>query len=219
VLVLRNLLFTGAALATLASFGAPAQALPTTLTFDLTCGIGGVAQPCNTGPYGTIVLTNGADGKSVNVAETLLNGNVYAGSGAGDALAFNVDKVVTLSNILPAGTFVADSSPKGVPYGTFGYAIDYTGNGTSPPNFASFSFTTSDGSTLTVQDFIKNTAGYYFASDIGVLQSNGSFVTGNVAADSDPPPPPPSVPEPMTLSLLGTGLLGLGILRRTRRHA
>ena len=65
--------------AALAGFGAPAQALPTTLTFDLTCGIGAVAQPCNTGPYGTIVLTNGADGKSVNVAETLLNGNVYAG--------------------------------------------------------------------------------------------------------------------------------------------
>jgi hypothetical protein len=213
---MRNLLFTGVALAALAGIMSPAQALPTTLTFDLTCGLGG--PPCGSTVYGTITLTNGSDGKSVNVSETLLNGNVYAGTGAGDALAFNVDKAVTLGNIVPAGTFAVDNTPKGVPYGTFGYAIDYTGNGTSPPNFSAFSFSTTDGSTLTVQDFTKNTAGYYFVSDIGVLGSNGKFATGNVASNSMHTDPP-SVPEPLTISLLGSGLIGLGIVRRTRRSA
>jgi PEP-CTERM motif len=112
--------------------------------------------------------------------------------------------------------FAVDNTPKGVPYGTFGYAIDYTGNGTSPPNFSAFSFSTTDGSTLTVQDFTQNTAGYYFVSDIGVLGSNGKFATGNVASNSVASN---SVPEPLTISLLGSGLIGLGIVRRTRRSA
>jgi hypothetical protein len=213
---MRNLLFTGVALAALTGIMSPAQALPTTLTFDLTCGLGG--PPCGSTVYGTITLTNGLDGKSVNVSETLLNGNVYAGTGAGDALAFNVDKTVTLGNIVPAGTFAVDHTPKGVPYGIFGYAIDYTGNGTSPPNFSAFSFSTTDGSTLAVQDFTTNTAGYYFVSDIGVLGSNGKFATGNVGSNSIHTDPP-SVPEPLTISLLGSGLIGLGIVRRTRRSA
>jgi hypothetical protein len=207
------LLLSAVAVGGVFAAAAPAQALPTTLTFNLTCGLGATAQPCNTGPYGTITLTNGA-ANTVNISETLLHGNVFAGSGAGDALAFNVDKAVTLGNVVPAGTFVVDSTPKGVPYGTFGYAIDYTGSGTSPPTFTSFSFTTTDGSTLTVQDFVTNVAGYFFASDIGVLQTNGTFQTGNVASNG--PTTPQSVPEPISIALMGVGLLGLGSTRRRR---
>src|ERR1700674_3534730 len=189
--------FAGGMLTALSALTAPAQALATSLTYTLTCPIGG--PPCGSTVFATVTLTNGADGHSVDVSETLATGNVYAGGGAGDALAFNVDKAVTLSNILPSGTFVQDLSPKGVPYGTFGYAVDYTGNGTSPPNFTSFSFTTNDGSTLTVQDFVANAAGYFFTSDIGVPKAGGGFNTGNVASNGSTIPTP--APEPASMAL------------------
>jgi hypothetical protein len=120
------------------------------------------ATPAHMAP---ITLTNGA-ANTVNISETLLYGNGFADSGAGDALAFNADKTVTLGNVVPAGTFVVDSTPKGDPYGKFRYAIDYTGHGTCPPTFTSFSFTTTDGSTVTVQDFVANAAGYFFAGGL-----------------------------------------------------
>ena len=56
-----------------------------------------------------------------------------------------------------------------------------------------------------------NSQNFLAAAHIGY---NGGEITGFAAGNSTPS----TVPEPLTLSLLGTGLIGLGIVR-TRRHA
>lgn len=208
----RKLLLAGISAAAIGVTGA-AYAVPTALTYNLTCTD---TTHCNGPSWGTITLTNNANGHEVDVGVNLLGGAVFAGTGAGDAIAFNVGKAVTLTNIQPAGTFVVDASPKGVPFGNFQYGIDYTGSGTSPPTFTSFSFSTNDGTTLTVQDFVANAAGFFFVSDIGIPKVGGGFNTQNVASNGTNPPP---IPEPLSISLLGAGLAAVGTLKRRRQPA
>src|SRR3954454_21854450 len=73
-----------------------------TLSYD------GCTGSCGTGPFGTVALDQTAPGK-VSVTLNLAAGERFAGSGAGDALEFNVTGPVTLGNISPG--FAAGPSP------------------------------------------------------------------------------------------------------------
>jgi PEP-CTERM motif-containing protein len=174
-----------------------------------TGGCGSVGIP----PFGSITLHQ-VDANTVRVTESLVSGVEFVHTGAGDAIVFNTDKAVSLSNI--SSGFSQDMSAPPIHVGSFGnflYGIlcSGCGNGASGPLPGPLTFTAADGGTLSVTDFVANAGGWYFAADLVNLNAVGA-PTGNVGAGA----PSTSVPEPTMLALFGTGLLVLAVGRRRK---
>jgi hypothetical protein len=189
----------GAMLAVLALTPAVKGATIFTLTENGCSGTGG----CGTGPFGTISLTQ-TTASLVTVTLTLAGGENFSGTGAGDALEFNVTGPITIGNIT-SGFAVGPAPDTASTFGTFLESVTCTacqgGSGPTGP----LSFTVTSGGGVTIADFIANSGGFFFASDI---LGNGN--TGNVAAKGTTS----TVPEPISSALVGGGLLSLFLLRR-----
>jgi hypothetical protein len=223
------------------------------LAFSLACGFAAPASASLvftlSGGDGTITLTDGtgtgAGGNgiatgSVQLSETLTP-NVFAVSGAGDALEFSLASTVAaitasgISNLsftgasptAPSSLYGFDPSPtkpKGV-ISHLEYGINCTscGNGTSPPEYNALSFVLAG---VQSSDFIAgDSAGEYFLSDIGIVTTGSVQSTGLVGATGPGTTSPPTlggggdigVPEPVSINLLAVGLVALGLARR-RKH-
>lgn len=187
-------------------------------TITYTLNQDGCSGTCGTSPFGTITLTDtGVGSTTVTVTETLKAGERFAGTGAGDALEFNVDKAITIGNI-SAGFGIGPAPDTASTFGTFLYSIACTscsgGNAGNPTGPLTFTVTNAGG--LTINDFIANAGGYFFSSDI--FGTNGN--TGNVAAMSGTTGGGSPTPEPGTilLSLAGMGLIGLSSVRKRVRR-
>jgi hypothetical protein len=171
------------------------------------------------GPFGTITLTQTAAGV-VTVKEVLAANEYYASTGAGDSLEFNIkpsDGTLSFGSI-SSGFEVGPAPDTASPFGTFLESITCIsptacqgGNTTNTAGPLSFTVTSASG--VNVSDFIGNSGGFFFASDIFIGNTvTGVGQTGNVASGG----PNGITPEPSSLMLLGTGILGAAALYRRR---
>src|SRR5260370_5688244 len=157
--MLKRLLFLGS-VCVLASATFAHADLSYTLNLD-GCSFGG----CGSAPFGTIQLVQTTP-TLVTVTETLSAGEHFAGTGAGDALEFNVNGPITI-NVLTSG-FVAGGPDSASAFGNFLDSVFLSacqgGKQTNPSGPLVFTVTSAGG--VTLGDFVGNSGGYFFASDI-----------------------------------------------------
>jgi hypothetical protein len=182
----------------------------------------GCTGTCGTGPFGTITLIQDTS-TSVSVTLDLAANERFAGTGAGDALEFNVfgfSGTLKVTNLSPSSGFSVGGADSASTFGSFLESIICTvcqgGSSSNPAGPLSFEVTSTGAAGVTLADFVANTGGYYFASDIvGTNGKTGNVATKTFAAGS----PPPSAPEPVSVVLVGVGLLALRLLQVRRRSA
>jgi hypothetical protein len=207
-----------------------ASAQPAHAALVFTLDQDGCTGGCGAAPYGTVTLTQ-LDLDTVQVRIDLIPvSRLFVDTGGPHhTLSWNGLSGMSVDNVVGVATLGGLlSSQSASPFGNFDYAIDCNncGPGASNAKAGPLTFDVSRIGGLLETDFTANTGGYYFAVDIINNPPTGN--TGNVGTMGPgvpPCPPGPNgcgpggfepIPEPFSLALFGTGLLGLGLVRRRR---
>jgi hypothetical protein len=165
------------------------------------------------GPYATVTYV--LNGSNIDVTVQMTANFTAFGSGSGNngIFGFNVVGSTAGLNItgLPAGWSFAPTGGQMDGFGNF----DVTITCCNPPGVTSFSFTVSrTGGFSSASDlFEANANGVHFAIHIAPTNGNPTGFAADGGTNNE-------VPEPATMVLLGTGLMGLavGVRRKFRRR-
>lgn len=191
-------------------------------TFQLNCL---PAATCGPTSWGTVSVVQSLTPNQVDVTVTL-NDAFFVRTGSHETFLFNLSSaptVVGLSDAYSATnfTYLGSGSFSQSAFGQFGFAYnciqgaaDGCGPGASVNTVGPLKFYV-QGLGITPASFVPNSKDYYFSADLYYQTATGGFITGPVGSTFRDQG---QVPEPASLILVGSGLIGLGCVIRARRR-
>ncbi|MBC7800864.1 MAG: hypothetical protein H7Z10_09600 [Gemmatimonadaceae bacterium] len=179
----------------------------------VTANLDVISKPeIGSGTLGVVTVTDISGGITVSVS--LTTGFKFLQTGGKHvAFAVNLNAAPTsVTGISPAAYSVTPGRQEATPYGFFSLGLDCgsCGNGAPDSIFGPISFVANGVSTASLA---PNAKGFTFAADL-LNVANGN--TGSVASRGGTFNATVPVAEPVSMAVLGSGLLALGMLRRKR---